>query len=61
MLSSTQEVVAMAIKEAMEEIIQRGLSHVIFENDSKIVVDAISSRAAYSRCICQKEKQPYNL
>jgi ribonuclease HI len=44
MLSSTQEVEAMAIKEAMEEIIQRGLSHVIFENDSKIVVDAISSR-----------------
>ncbi|CAJ2678429.1 unnamed protein product [Trifolium pratense] len=34
----------MAIKEATEEMIQRGLSHVIFESDSKIVVDAISSR-----------------
>jgi ribonuclease HI len=45
---NTIEGEAMAIKESMEEIIQRGLSHVIFENDSKIVVDAISSRAAYS-------------
>ncbi|GAU34086.1 hypothetical protein TSUD_255820 [Trifolium subterraneum] len=35
---------AMAIKEAMEEMLQRGFSHVIFESDSKIVVDAISSR-----------------
>jgi ribonuclease HI len=30
--------------EAMEEVIQRGLSYVIFESDSKLVVDVISSR-----------------
>jgi ribonuclease HI len=41
---NTLEGEAMAIKEAMEELIQRGLSCVIFESDSKIVVDAISSR-----------------
>jgi ribonuclease HI len=35
---------AMALKEAMEEMIHRGLSHVIFESDSKVVVDAIASR-----------------
>jgi ribonuclease HI len=35
---------AMALVEAMEEAIQRGLSYVIFESDSKLVVDAISSR-----------------
>ncbi|MCH90758.1 hypothetical protein A2U01_0011680, partial [Trifolium medium] len=34
---------AMAIKEAVEDIMQRGLSHVIFESDSKVVVDAIHS------------------
>jgi ribonuclease HI len=35
---------AMALVEAMEEMIQRGLSFVTFESDSKLVVDAISSR-----------------
>ncbi|CAJ2679655.1 unnamed protein product [Trifolium pratense] len=35
---------ALAIKEAMCEIIQRGFSQVIFECDSKVVVDAIHSR-----------------
>jgi ribonuclease HI len=35
---------AMALIEAMEEVIHRGLSFVIFESDSKLVVDAISSR-----------------
>ncbi|KAK2370554.1 hypothetical protein QL285_083597 [Trifolium repens] len=34
----------MALVEAMEEVIQRGLPYVIFESDSKLVVDAISSR-----------------
>ncbi|KAK2361157.1 hypothetical protein QL285_086341 [Trifolium repens] len=34
---------AMAIIEAMEEMILRGLPYVIFESDSKLVVDAISS------------------
>jgi ribonuclease HI len=37
---------AMALKEAMEAVMYRGLSHVIFESDSKLVVDAISSRQA---------------
>jgi hypothetical protein len=43
---NTLEEEAMAIKEAKIEVImvQRGLSHVILESDSKIVVDAISSR-----------------
>jgi ribonuclease HI len=35
---------AWALIEAMEEMIHRGLSFVIFESDSKLVVDAISSR-----------------
>ncbi|KAK2390980.1 hypothetical protein QL285_064484 [Trifolium repens] len=35
---------AMALVEAMEEVIRRGLPFVIFESDSKIVVEAISSR-----------------
>jgi ribonuclease HI len=35
---------AMALAEAMKEMLQRGLSYVVFESDSKIVVDAISSR-----------------
>jgi hypothetical protein len=35
---------AMALVEAMEEVIQRGLPYVVFESDSKIVVEAISSR-----------------
>jgi ribonuclease HI len=35
---------AMALVEAMKEVIQRGLQYVVFESDSKIVVDAISSR-----------------
>ncbi|GAU31898.1 hypothetical protein TSUD_270830 [Trifolium subterraneum] len=39
---NTLEGEAMAIKEAMEEMVQRGFSHVIFESDSKIVVDAIT-------------------
>jgi ribonuclease HI len=34
----------MAIKEALTELIQRGFSHAIIESDSKIVIDAISSR-----------------
>jgi ribonuclease HI len=36
---------AMALIETMEEVIQRGL-FVIFESDSKLVVDAISSKQA---------------
>jgi ribonuclease HI len=40
----TLEGEALAIKEAMSELIQRGFSHVIFESDSKSVVDALSSR-----------------
>ncbi|GAU20903.1 hypothetical protein TSUD_120950 [Trifolium subterraneum] len=40
---NTLEGEAMAIKEAMDEMVQRGFSHVIFESDSKIVVDAITS------------------
>jgi ribonuclease HI len=35
---------ALALVEAMEEMIQRGLSFVLFESDSKLVVDAIASR-----------------
>jgi ribonuclease HI len=35
---------AMALLEAMEEATHRGLSPIIFESDSKLVVDAISSR-----------------
>jgi ribonuclease HI len=34
---------AMALVEAMKEVIQRGLQYVVFESDSKTVVDAISS------------------
>jgi ribonuclease HI len=34
---------AMAIIEAMEVMMQRGLFYVIFESDSKLVVDVISS------------------
>jgi ribonuclease HI len=41
---NTLEGEAMAIKEAMGELMQRVLSSVIFESASKIVVDAISSR-----------------
>ncbi|WJX78361.1 hypothetical protein P8452_61592 [Trifolium repens] len=37
---------AMALIEAMEEVLHMGLSFVIFESDSKLVVDAISSRQA---------------
>jgi ribonuclease HI len=37
---------AMALREAMKEVMHRGLSHVIFESDSKLVVDAISSKQA---------------
>ncbi|PNX97936.1 mediator of RNA polymerase II transcription subunit 26-like protein, partial [Trifolium pratense] len=36
---NTLEGEAMAIKEAIGEMLQRGFSHVIFESDSKIVVD----------------------
>jgi ribonuclease HI len=43
---SVMEGEAMALIEAMEQVIQRGLSFVIFESDSKLVVDAISSRQA---------------
>jgi ribonuclease HI len=35
---------AMALLEAMEEAIHRGFSPIIFESDSKLVVDAISTR-----------------
>jgi ribonuclease HI len=35
---------AMALLEAMEEVVHRGYSFVIFESDSKLVVDALSSR-----------------
>jgi ribonuclease HI len=35
---------AMALIEAMEEVVHRGYSYVIFESDSQLVVDAISSR-----------------
>jgi ribonuclease HI len=35
---------AMALMEAMEEVIHRGFPYVIFESDSKLVVDAIYSR-----------------
>jgi ribonuclease HI len=35
---------ALALVEAMEEVIQRGFPFVIFESDSKLVVDAIHSR-----------------
>jgi ribonuclease HI len=41
---NTLEGEAMAIKEAMHELMLRGYSNVIFESDSKIAVDAISSR-----------------
>jgi ribonuclease HI len=41
---NTLEDEAMTIKEAIEEIMQRGLTHVIFESDSKVVVGAIHSR-----------------
>jgi ribonuclease HI len=41
---NTLEDEAMTIKEAIEEIMQRHLSHVIFESDSKVVVDAIHFR-----------------
>jgi ribonuclease HI len=40
---NTIEGETLALKEAIHEVIQRGLSHVTFENDSKIVVDAIAS------------------
>ncbi|KAK2456835.1 hypothetical protein QL285_004167 [Trifolium repens] len=35
---------ALALVEAMEEVIHRGFPYVIFESDSKLVVDAIHSR-----------------
>jgi ribonuclease HI len=35
---------AMAVIEAMEEMMERGISFVTFESDSKLVVDAISSK-----------------
>ncbi|PNY00873.1 ribonuclease H [Trifolium pratense] len=41
---NTIEGETLAIKEAMCEVIQRGFSHVTFESDSKVVVDAIHSR-----------------
>jgi ribonuclease HI len=40
---STLEGEAMAIKEAIEEMVQKGFSHAIIESDSKTVVDAICS------------------
>ncbi|PNX91013.1 hypothetical protein L195_g047142 [Trifolium pratense] len=41
---NTLEGEAMALKEAICEVKQRSVSHVVFESDSKVVVDAISSR-----------------
>jgi ribonuclease HI len=41
---TTLEGEAMALVEAMHEMIHRGFSKIIFESDSKLVVDAISSR-----------------
>ncbi|PNX96207.1 hypothetical protein L195_g019409, partial [Trifolium pratense] len=41
---STVEGEAITLKEAIEQGLNRGLSHVIFESNSKLVVDAISSR-----------------
>jgi hypothetical protein len=40
---NTLEGEAMPIIEPMEVMMQKGLSHVIFESDSKLVVDAIFS------------------
>jgi hypothetical protein len=40
---NTLEGKAMAIKEALTELIQRSFSHVIFESGSQIVIVAISS------------------
>jgi hypothetical protein len=34
----------MALKEAVEEALNRGISQVIFESDSKSVVEALASR-----------------
>jgi ribonuclease HI len=39
---NTLEGEAMTIKEANDEMLHRGFFNVIFESDSKIVVDAIS-------------------
>ncbi|KAK2399000.1 hypothetical protein QL285_048880 [Trifolium repens] len=41
---SIMEGEAMAVIEAMEEMMERGISFVTFESDSKLVVDAISSK-----------------
>jgi ribonuclease HI len=41
---SVMEGEAIALLEAMEEVIHRGYSFVIFESDSKLVVDAITSK-----------------
>ncbi|XP_045800055.1 uncharacterized protein LOC123894182 [Trifolium pratense] len=41
---NTIEGEAVAMKEAISEAIQRGFTHVIFESDSQILIDAISSR-----------------
>ncbi|PNX75879.1 cytochrome p450 [Trifolium pratense] len=41
---NTIEGEAVAMKEAISEAIQRGFTHVIFESDSRILIDAISSR-----------------
>ncbi|MCH84224.1 cytochrome P450, partial [Trifolium medium] len=43
---STVEGAAITLEEAIEQGLNRGLSHVIFESNSKVVVDAISSRQA---------------
>jgi hypothetical protein len=40
---NTMEGEAIALKEAICEVRQRGFSHIIFESDSKIVVDAITT------------------
>jgi ribonuclease HI len=40
---NTIEGEALAMKEAISEAIQRGFTHVIFESDSQIFIDAISS------------------
>ncbi|MCI22474.1 eukaryotic translation initiation factor 3 subunit C, partial [Trifolium medium] len=41
---NTIEGETLAIKEAVCEVIERGFSHVTFESDSKLVVDAILSK-----------------
>jgi hypothetical protein len=52
---------ALAIKEAMCEIIQRDFAEVTFENDSKQVVDTILSRniGVFEFCVIISRIQSY--